>query len=195
VKGFSKIGYADLGYADDAAFNTFLDSLIVLAQGIVENYCNVPISFFDADGKALTNQLFDYRYPWVDLTYYPVLSVEKVEYNTQGYGISPSWTEMTEPDYIIVKERGQLMLVNKTPAIVEQSVRVCYTAGYSAVPDPVKHVCIQVCSNILHIVLQRKISPTVRVDDWTLKMVIPDAFSRELQTMLAPYIRKTVSVG
>jgi hypothetical protein len=87
------------------------------------------------------------------------------------------------------------MLVNKVPAIAEQSVRVSYTAGYAATPDPVEHVCLQLCSNVLHGILQRKISPVVRVDDLTLKVLMPEAFARELQVMLSPYVRKTVVCG
>jgi hypothetical protein len=195
VKAYSQIAYTDLGHATETSFNTFLDSLISFAQAMIENYCNVPSGFFEKDGKAFTNQLHDYRYPWIDLRYYPVLSVSKVEYNSQGYGVTPSWAQITEPDYIIMKDTGQLMLVNVTPAITEQSIRISYTAGYAAVPDPIKHVCIHICSNLLHEILQRKISSVVRVDDWSLKVIVPDAFTRELQVILAPYVRKTIAVG
>ena len=195
VKAYSKIAYTDLGYASDSAFNTFLDSLIALAQGIIDGYCGVPSGFFEAGGLSLASELHDYRYPWIDLRYYPVLSVSKVEHNTQGYGITPSWVEIPTQDYIANTQTGQTMLVNKIPAITEQSVRISYTAGYAATPDPVKHVCLQLCSNLLHEILQRKMSPTVRVDDLTLKVLMPNAFTRDLQVVLAPYIRKTVACG
>jgi hypothetical protein len=195
VKAYSQIAYTDLGYASDSAFNTFLDSLIGLAQGIIDTYCSVPSGFFDAAGLSFTNEMLDYRYPWIDLRYYPVISVSKVEHNTQGYGITPSWVEISTQDYIANIQTGQIMLVNKMPAIAEQSVRVSYTAGYAATPDPVKHVCLQLCSNLLHEILQRKMNPTVRVDDLTLKVLMPEALNRELQVMLAPHIRKTVACG
>lgn len=195
VKAYSKIVYTDLGYANDTAFNTFLDSLIVLAQGIIDNYCSVPSGFFAADGLSFTNQLYDYRYPWIDLRYYPVLSVSKVEYNDQGYGIAPNWVTLDSVDYIMNTDTGQLMLVNDVPAIPEQSVRVTYTAGYSAVPSLVQHVCLQICSSMLHEILQRKLAPVVRADDVSLKVLVPEAFNRELQVMLAPYVRKSVAVG
>ena len=195
VKAYSKIAYTDLGYASDLAFNTFLDSLILLAQGIVDNYCAVPSGFFEAAGLSFTNEMHDYRYPWIDMRYYPILSVSKVEHNTQGYGITPSWVEISTQDYIANIQTGQIMLVNKMPAIAEQSVRVSYTSGYAATPDPVKHVCLQLCSNLLHEILQRKMNPTVRVDDLTLKVLMPETLNRQLQVMLAPYIRKTVACG
>jgi len=195
VKAYSKIAYTDLGYVSDSAFNTFLDSLILLAQAIVDNYCVVPSGFFEAAGLSFTSEMHDYNYPWIDLRYYPIISVSKVEHNTQGYGITPVWVEISSQDYIINTQTGQIMLVNKVPAIAEQSVRVSYTAGYTATPDPVEHVCLQLCCNLLHGILQRKISPVVRVDDWTLKVLVPEAFARELQVILSPYIRKTVACG
>lgn len=195
VKAYSKIAYTDLGYASDSAFNTFLDSLIGLAQGIIDTYCRVPSGFFEAAGLSFTNEMLDYRYPWIDLCYYPILLVSKVEHNTQGYGMAPVWVEIASQDYIINTQTGQIMLVNKVPASAEQSVRVSYAAGYAATPDPVEHVCLQLCCNLLHGILQRKISPVIRVDDWTLKVLVPEAFARELQAILSPYIRKTVACG
>jgi hypothetical protein len=195
IKAFNKITYEDLGYANETAFNTFLDSLILQAQGLIENYCNAPIGFFDAAGKAFTNQLYDYRYPWIDLRYYPVLSPSKIEYNDQGYGIAANWVTLAAIDYILNLDTGQLMLVNKTPATREQSVRVSYTAGYAAVPTAVKHVCIQICTNSLQEILQRKVNPVSRIDDFSLKVIFPDVFTRELQVMLTPFIRKMVVCG
>jgi hypothetical protein len=195
VKAYSKIVYSDLGYIGEASFNTFLESLIPLAASLIEGYCNVPSGFFNAGGKTFTGQVYDYRYPWIDLYYYPVLSVSKVEINNSGYGTAPSWETLNSQDYILASDNGQLMLVNKVPAIVEQSVKVTYTAGYTATPDLIKHVCLQICSNVLHGILQRKISPTVQVGDFTFKVLTPEVFTRELQLMLQPYIRKTVNTA
>lgn len=195
VKAYSKIAYSDLGYANDTAFDTFLDSLILLAQGIIDDYCNVPTGFFETGGLAFTNELHDYHYPWIDLRCCPIISISKIEYNTQGYGTAPIWVEISSQDYIINTQTGQLMLVNKIPAIPEQSLRVSYTAGYTATPDPVEHVCLQLCSNLLHEILQRKISPVVRVDDWTFKVLTPEAFTRELHALLSRYVRKMVACG
>ena len=195
IRLLSKISYTDLGYDEEDLFDVFLDSLIVLAQSIINGYCSVPSGFFDTSGLAVTNEIRDYRYPWIDLKYYPVLTMTKVEYNDQGYGIAPHWVTLNSADYIINLDTGQLMLVNDVPAIAEQSVRVTYTAGYSAMPSVINHVCLQICSNFLHEILQRKLSPIMRLDDFTMKLVVPSAFTKELQTILAPYIRKSVVCG
>jgi len=195
VKSFSKIAYTDLGYASDAAFDTFLDILIVSVQGLIDSFCRVPAGFFSSGGKAFTNEMHDYQNPWIDLRYYPVLSVSKVEYNDQGYGITPNWVSVASQDYILNSDAGQVMLVNKFPAIREQSIRASYTAGYSATPDVVNHVCIQLSSNLLHEILQRKLSPVVRADETSMKVLIPEALTQQFQVMLAPHVRRTVAVG
>lgn len=195
IKAYSKIAYTDLGYATDGAFDTFLDSLILLAQAIIENYCHVASSFFSASGITITNEVEEYREAWISLRYYPILSVTKVEYNSQGYGVAPSWEILSSVDYIINTLTGQVMLVNYVPAIAEQSVRVSYVAGYAATPDLVEHVCIQLCSNLLHEILQRKLSPTVRADDVKMKVVVTDAFTDELKQMISTFVRRAATVG
>jgi hypothetical protein len=110
VKDNSKISYSDLGYATDALYDTFLDTVIVLADGVIDNYCRVPAGFFEASGLALSNELLDFCYPWISLRYFPVLSVSKVEYNSAGYGQAAVWVTITEPDYVVKLLRAYLCL-------------------------------------------------------------------------------------
>ena len=186
----SKITYKDLGYATDLDFDTFLDSLILLAQAIIENYCHAPSGFFTASGKTIIDEIQDYKQGWLSLKHYPILSVTKVEYNSQGYGVAPSWIILSWVDFIINTSTGQVKLVNYVPSISEQSVRVSYVAGYAATPDLVEYVCIQVCSNVLHDILQRKLSPVVRADDVNIKVLVPEAFTSELRAMLNMFVRR-----
>ena len=195
IKDNSKITFTDLGYASDTLYDTFLDTLIVLADGIIDNYCRVPAGFFEAAGLALSNELLDFCRPWVSMLYFPVLSVSKVEYNSSGYGQAAVWVTVVEPDYIVKLREGLLMLVNKTPAIIENSVRVSYTAGYSTVPSAIKQVAIQLCCNAVHTVLQRKISPVIRQDEFTLRLLSSDVLTRELQTVLSPFVHRSTGTG
>jgi hypothetical protein len=195
VKDNSKISYSDLGYATDALYDTFLDTVIVLADGVIDNYCRVPAGFIEASGLALSNELLDFCYPWISLLYFPVLSVSKVEYNSAGYGQAAVWVTITEPDYIVKLREGLLMLVNKQPSVIENSVRVSYTAGYSTVPSAIKQVAIQLCCNAVHVVLQRKISPVIRQDEFTLRLLSSDILTRELQTVLSPFVHRSTGTG
>ena len=195
MKSHSQVPYADLGYTLDSTYVSFIDTLIVLADGIIDNYCRVPAGFFEAAGLALSNELADFCYPWISLCHHPVISVSKVEYNSAGYGQTASWATVVEPDYIVKLPEGLLMLVNKTPAIVENSVRVSYTAGYSSVPSAIKQVAIQLCCNALHVILQRKINPVIRQDEFTLRLLSSDILTRELQTVLSPFVHRSTGTG
>jgi hypothetical protein len=208
VKAYSKITYTDLGYTNDTDFDIFLADLIDYAGSIIDEYTRVPEGFYNPGGYVFTNELYDYKYPYtelrvypflrlppISLRFYPVLSIQKVEYNTQGYGLAPNWVEITAPGYIFDYLSSQLTLVTKLPAMVQLSIRMSYTAGYAATPSIVKYVCAQLASNILHEVLQRKISPITEAPGMVMKLVLPAAFTQDLQDRLTCLVRRFVGVG
>lgn len=207
IKNSSQVTYADLGYANDAAFCAFLDDLTALADSLIDSYCRVPAGFFEAGGVAISNELLDFGYPWtvmgynpmffpwISLWYHPVISISKVEYNTAGYGQAANFVTIVEPDYIPKLPEGMIMLVNKIPALAQNSVRVSYTAGYAATPVAVRQVAIQLCANALHVALQRKLSPVVKTSEWAVQLVGSDIFTKDMQLILAPFVRRLVGVG
>ncbi len=194
VKNYARLSDEDLGYTIADELDAFINELIVSAESLVESYCNVPRGYFEAGGMSFTNQLYDYRVP-VYLRYRPVLSVSTVEVNEAGYGQTPSWTTLASTDYLLNLLEGSVRLILKFPAQEFQSVRVSYMAGFSAVPETIKYVARQICSNALHVILQRKVSPIVRVDDWAVRLVLNEAFTQELKQLLNPYVRHFGGVG
>ena len=195
VKAFAKLSWEDLGYSSEDEFDAFLNELIGHAESIIENYCKVPRDFFKPGGTSFTDQLYDFAFS-LHLRYKPVLTVSNVKINLAGYGQTPNWHTLSAEDYVVDKEAGIIHFVGgKAPATQLQSVKVSYTAGYSETPYIIKYAVLQLCSNLLHAILQRKISPIIRIDDWSVKVVLPEAFSAELQHMLEPYVRRVVSVG
>lgn len=208
VKAFSIISYTDLGYASDAAFVTFLNSLIAYAGAQIDEFCRLPEGFFNAGGYSVTAEMYDYKFPYtqlyvfplyrlppVSLRYQPVVSVSKVEYNTQGYGLSPNWVEIVLPGYIFDPIACTVTIVLKMPAMAQLSIRVTYIAGYAAVPDIVRYICAQLCSNILHEILQRKLSPQVTPGNVVMRIVTPAAFTPDLQDGLKHFVRRFIGVG
>jgi len=193
VKSHSKITYEDLGYTDEGSFNGFLDGLIAQAEAIVDDYCGVPSGFFKAGGLTFT-ELCDYDEEFTALRHYPILEVLSVAVNTASYGEAEVWVTLDSADYMVYPDEGLVKLVGgEKPAVRERSVKVNYRAGYPSVPEAVKFVCVQLCSNYLHAVLQRKVSPVVRIEDFAVKLVVPEVFTKELKGMLLPYVRSGVS--
>ena len=195
VKSHSKITYEDLGYATEAEYDSFLNGLTVQVEAIVDDYCGVPSGFFKAGGLTFT-ELCDYDEEFIALSHYPILEVLSVAVNTASYGEAEVWVTLDSTDYILYPDEGLIKLVGgEKPTIKEKSVKATYKAGYVAVPEAIKFACIQLCSNYLHAVLQRKVSPLVRIDEFAVKLVIPEVFTPELKGMLLPYTRQGVSVG
>lgn len=195
VKALAKVSYEDLGYDSDAEYEAFLSDLITYAESVIDGHCNVPSGFFDAGGVSFSDQLYDFRYN-LQLRYYPVISVSAVKINTKGYGQTPSWKTLDSTDYIVDEYAGVIHFVSgDVPAVAEQSVKVSYTAGYSSTPSMIAYATAQLCANFIHIILQRKIAPVIRVDDWAVRVALPEAFTKELQLLLTPFVRRVVSVG
>ena len=196
VKTLAQISYEDLGFNTDGDYEAWLDNeLIPQVEAVVDAYCGVPSGFFKAGGQTFTDERYDYDEDFIQLKHYPVLSVSKVYYNKAGYAQSEDWEEISSTYYILYSEQGLLKIVQKVPAIKERSIKVTYTAGYSSTPEAVKHVCAQLCTNILHTILQRKISPVIRIGEFTIRMIVSEAFTPELKLMLAPYVRRQVASG
>lgn len=76
-------------------------------------------------------------------------------------------------------------LIGYVAALIDNYTGEGWTADN--VPKPVKYVILQVCSNVLHVMLQRKISPVVQTGDFTIRVIIPEVFTAELKEMLSPY--------
>jgi len=194
VKMLAQISYEDLGFNTDGDYETWLDEdLIPRVEGIIEKYCDVPSGFFVAGGVAVSNELRDYREDGISLKYSPIVIITKVEINTAGCGSTETWSATTK--YVENLDLGTIRIVSVSPGCDDQGVRVTYTAGFVALPSAVEYACIQLAANVLHATLQRKISPTVRVGDFTIKLVVPSCFTKEIKELLKPFTRMKVSVG
>lgn len=109
VKAFARIPKEDLGYTAEQEYDTFINGVIILAEGILNDYM----------GQSFTSE---------------------------------------------------------------------------TVPPAVRLAAIQLCSNLLHIILQRKLSPVVQTRDYTIRLVLPEAFTQELKNLLTPYRKLNVKL-
>jgi len=195
VKSYAKVDYKDLGYETESEYNTFLSGLINQVESIIENHCNVPSGFFQDGGVSITDETYDWDDRFIILRYRPIISVSSVKLNMAGYAQTPDWQTIDSKYYIVYKNEGMIKIIGKTPAIPEQSVKISYTAGYASTPQAIKNVCLMLAGNILHAILQRKISPVVRIDEFTVKFVVPDVFTDEMRRILAPFVCRSFSIG
>ncbi|RJS87791.1 hypothetical protein CW705_09935 [Candidatus Bathyarchaeota archaeon] len=195
VKQYSNTTYQDLGFTSDTDYDTFLDTLINQVEDVINNYCRVPSGFFKAGGLSFT-ELHDWKEDGeIHTRCYPILTLTKVELDYAGYNQTADWTEIPSTYYYAKTEYGIIKIVGKSPSHIENSVRITYTAGYSAVPDDVKLAALIYASNILHVILQRKVAPVVQTGDFTIRLVMDESFSDEVKALLKPYRRKLTRVA
>lgn len=192
VLNHSKVTYEDLGFVSNASYLIWLATVIPLIEAQAESYCNLPInaSYFSGGVgySGSTAKYYDYKHDGrIRLRDYPILTVYKIEYNSQGYGSAEVWEEVATVDYKINKENGVVYLTADVPATVEQSLRFSYKTGFATLPNDFKEAVLIMVSNYLQAMVQRKTNPIVRVDDFTVKMTTPEMMTTEIKTILDKY--------
>ena len=57
------------------------------------------------------------------------------------------------------------------------------------VRDAVRNVCLRLTSNMVSLAIQKRDSPIIKVNDWTIQNVSSDIFTEELKDDLKPFIK------
>ena len=57
------------------------------------------------------------------------------------------------------------------------------------VRDAVRNVCLRLTSNMVSLAIQKRDSPIIKVNDWTIQSVPSDIFTDELKDDLKPFIK------
>ena len=197
VKDLAQMKYGDLDFDTQAEFDALINTLIECAESVIENYCDVPDGFFEDAGVTVTDEYHDMRESddYLQLEYKPVISVSSASVNMAAYGSAPSWSAIDSNSIYLYTKTGNVYLYNLTFTVTEQNIKVTYVAGYSSTPGDISYICAQLCVNVLHETLQRKVSPMIRVDDWSVKLIQPGIFSKELKLMLKRYKTARMTIG
>ena len=187
VKQYSNITYQDLGFASDTDYETFLGNLINQVERAIDNYCRVPSGFFKAGGLSFT-EIQDWKEDGeIHTRYYPIITLTKVELDYAGYNQTADWTEISSTYYYAKNEFGIIKIVGKTPGHTENSVRITYTAGYSAVPNDVKLAASISARNILRLILE---AGDLKIGDVAIgNLEVKEAFTSDVKALLSNYHR------
>jgi len=190
VKQYSNVTYQDLGFSSESEYETFLDSLINQVERTIDNYCRVPSGFFKAGGLSFT-EIHDWNDGIIQTRYHPIIELVRVELDLAGINQPANWTEISSTYYYAKNEYGIIKIVGKSPGHVENSVRITYTAGYSAVPEDIKTAALTLAKNMLKSMM---FSDEIRIGDLTIEPQIPqEVFTAEVKTILAQYKRRLAS--
>lgn len=59
----------------------------------------------------------------------------------------------------------------------------------SIVPPSVKNICLRLTSNMVSLAIQKRDSPIIKVNDWSIQNVSSDIFTDDLKDDLKPFIK------
>jgi len=62
------------------------------------------------------------------------------------------------------------------------------TIDKSNVTDAMKNVCLRLTSNMVTLAIQKRDSPIIKVNDWTLQSIPSDIFTDDLKADLEPFV-------
>jgi len=191
VKQYSNVTYQDLGFSSETEYETFLDNLINQVEAVIDDYCRVPHGFFKAGGLSFT-EIHDWDEDGeIHTHYYPIITLTKVELDQAGLNQAADWTEISSNYYYAKNEYGIIKIVGKSPGHVENSVRITYTAGYSAVPEDIKLAALMLADNVLRLILQRTLGSSLSIGDFKSSLTeVEEAFSSEIKSLLSSYRRR-----
>lgn len=168
VRDFCQITWQDLGLSDETKFEDLMDALVLFAEKIIDDYCNVPPLFFTAGGVALTDEYHDHDGSGVfHYNYYPVITVTNIEVRSTGLTQAAVWTAITAgpgagSSYLLYPEmehHGKVYIYANAPPEGYRNIRSDYTPGYAAVPTPIAHLTKELVANTIRGILKRKLTP------------------------------------
>jgi len=111
------------------------------------------------------------------------ISVEDVVKFT---GLKPKHLNLEKTD-----ENGLTSIVDdwilQSQSLIESYTNRKYTE--ESVPDAVKNVCLRLTSNMVTLAIQKRDSPIIKVNDWSIQTVGSDVFTSDLKEDLKPFIR------
>jgi len=139
---------------------------IQTADRMIDDYCNVPESFFNSGGIEIQleylngtdvaylggiTKFFNWYYggtSHLKFLHTPVLSVTKLEEETS----SGTWTTRTEgTDYIVVEDG--IRWIQNTPSWKYKNVRATYKTGYKTTPAIISEVSAKLAAALLRNIL------------------------------------------
>jgi hypothetical protein len=124
-----------------------LQTLITQVSALIENYCNRKFTLHSAVENAKV-EWFDGQTNEVELTEFPVISVESVKTSTNGGMTQEELTEAdsTQAGYFVDLEAGRVMTQKAVDQFITsydipyRSLEITYTAGYTqdTIPEDLK---------------------------------------------------------
>ena len=104
----------------------------------------------------------------------------------QFNGLKPSKLNLDKTDTIGLEEMVNDW-IKQCQSLIETYTHRTYTDG--KVPGAVQNIHLRLVSNMAVLAIQRRDSPIIKVNDWTIQTVPSDIFTDDLKNDLKPFIK------
>jgi len=184
VKKNTDVLYTDLGFATDTEFNSFIDDLILIAEQMIDDYCERTF-------KKILGAVEEYdgggsRYLFLKHT--PIISVTSIK--TRG-SKTDTWQTLDSNLYYIY--RDYIYYSSRWP-IGNQNIQLTYDYGYNSPPKTISGVCIRMVHNMLQFRMIQKIGPLVKIGDFVVQIPDHKVLTPELKETLRSYLKTPARV-
>lgn len=107
-----------------------------------------------------------------------------------AYSLPGTWTDIDVSSMDYFADTGEVSWLANPLGLAFQEMEITYTAGFSAIPDPVKFACVQLVRNA-------QATPALNLKTGTLSAMHLEYFANTLldatvEAMLAPYVAQKV---
>lgn len=101
-------------------------------------------------------------------------------------GLKPKQFNLDKDDTIGLEEMlGEW--IGQCQGLIETYTNRKYTDD--TVPDAVKNILLRLVSNMVVLAIQRRDSPIIKVNDWSISTISSDIFTDDLKDDLKPFIK------
>jgi hypothetical protein len=107
-----------------------------------------------------------------------------------AFALPGSWTQIDVASLDYFAETGEVSWLGNPLGLVFQEIEIVYTAGFAAIPDPIKYACAQIVRNA-----QATPALNVRsgiVDSMHLEYFAYTLLDSSVRTILASYLAQKV---
>ena len=111
------------------------------------------------------------------------ISVEQV---VQVHGLKPKQFNLEKTDTTGLNQRVSDWIL-QCQSLIETYTNRKYNDDN--VPGAVQNICLRLCSNMVTLAIQRRDSPIIKVNDWTIQTVPSDIFTDDLKDDLKPFVK------
>lgn len=109
-----------------------------------------------------------------------MVSVDKV---VEAYSLKPNTFKLAKEDTTKMNE-----IITDFILQCEDLIKTYCNQPFTETPKAIENICMRMVSNMITFTVQRRDTPIIKVNDWTISTVSSDIFTDDLKKDLEPFV-------